>query len=47
MTDDILFWVFGVELGMIDCSINSMEQLRNEVNTKFTQQEIDEIIANH
>lgn len=47
MTDDVLFWVFGVELGMIDCSIHSMEQLRNEVNAKFTQQEIDEIITNY
>lgn len=47
MTDDVLFWVFGVELGMIDCSIHSIEQLRNEVNTKFTQQEIDEIITNY
>lgn len=47
MTDNVLFWVFGVELGMIDCSIHSMEQLRNEVNAKFTQQEIDEIIANY
>lgn len=47
MTDDVLFWVFSVELGMIDSSIHSMEQLRNEVNAKFTQQEIDEIITNY
>lgn len=47
MTDDVLFWVFGVELGMIDCSIHTIEELRKEVNARFTEEEINQIVEQY
>lgn len=41
--EDVLFWLFGVELGYIDCSINSMEDLANAVDSHHTKEEILEI----
>ena len=43
--EDILFWLFGVELGYIDCSINSMEDLANAVDSHHTKEEIEEIVS--
>ena len=43
ISEDVLFWLFGVELGYIDCSINSMEDLANAVESHHTKEEILEI----
>ena len=33
--NDTLFWVFGVELGMIDCSIHNMNELCEQVVNNY------------
>ena len=44
--NDTLFWVFGVELGMIDCSIRSIDELREQVVNNYTEEEIENIVNN-
>ena len=44
ISDDALFWVFGVELGIIDCSIKTIDDLRQFVNEHYTQEQVDEIM---
>lgn len=44
ISEDVLFWLFGVELGYIDGSINSMEDLANAVESHHTKEEILEIV---
>ena len=43
ISGDTLFWLFGVELGIIDASIHSMEDLEAEVDRLYTKQEIQEM----
>ena len=44
--NDTLFRVFGVELGMIDCSIHSMDELCEQVVNNYTKEEIKNIVNN-
>lgn len=46
LDNDTLFWVFGVELGMIDCSIHSIDELREQVVNNYTEEEIENIVNN-
>lgn len=46
LDNDTLFWVFGVELGMIDCSIYSMDELREQVINNYSEEEIENIVNN-
>ena len=41
-----LFWLFGVELGMADCSIASMDDLEAAVDAAYSEQEIIDLIFN-
>lgn len=44
---DTLFWFFGIEQGMIDCSIHTIDELEKAVDNKFTEEQIHlEIINN-
>lgn len=43
ISEDVLFWLFGVELGYIDCGVNSMEDLANAVDSHHTKKEIIEM----
>jgi len=44
ISEDVLFWLFGVQLGYIDTRIISMQDLANEVDRLHTKEEILEII---
>ena len=46
ISKDTLFWLFGVEMGMVDCSIHSMEDLEDEVNKNYTKQQINDLTLN-
>ena len=41
-----LFWLFGVEFGMVDCSINSMDELEAAVDATYTEQQIIDLTLN-
>lgn len=41
-----LFWLFGIEFGMIDCSINSMDDLEAAVDAAYSEQEIIDLALN-
>lgn len=45
ISEDSLFWVFGVELGIIDCSISSLKELEEYVDSHYTEQQILDIIS--
>ena len=40
ISEETLFWLFGVELGIIDCSIQSLTDLKQFVDQHYTKQEI-------
>lgn len=40
ITEDVLFWHFGVELGFIDASIHSLEDLEKELDRLYSAEEI-------
>ena len=40
ITEDALFWHFGVELGFIDASINSLSDLEQELDRLYSAEEI-------
>lgn len=45
VSEDVLFWFFGVEIGFIDTSIHSMEDLEKAVDKAYpTKEAIEEII---
>lgn len=46
ISKDVLFWLFGVELGIIDCSIKSLEDLEQYVDQHYTKQEIIDLTLN-
>lgn len=33
MSDDVVYWLFGIECGMIECGVNSMQDLRNAIDS--------------
>lgn len=39
-SEETLFWLFGVELGIIDCLIQSLTDLEQFVDQHYTKQEI-------
>lgn len=41
-----LFWLFGIEFGMVDCSINSMDDLEAAVDAAYSEQEIIDLVLN-
>lgn len=41
-----LFWLFGIELGIIDCSIESINDLEQYVDQHYTKQEIIDLTLN-
>lgn len=43
---DTLFWLFGVELGCIDCSIHSLDALADYVDKHYTKQQIIDLTLN-
>jgi hypothetical protein len=40
ISEETLFWLFGVELGIIDCSIQSLTYLEQFVDQYYTKQQI-------
>lgn len=44
ISKDTLFWLFGVELGIIDCSISSLEELEKHVDEHYTVQQINDLV---
>lgn len=40
ISEETLFWLFGVELGIIDCSIQSLTYLEQFVDQHYTKQQI-------
>ena len=46
ISDDALFWLFGVELGAIDCSIHSLDELADYVDKHYTKQQIIDLTLN-
>lgn len=44
INEDTLFWIFGVELGYIDCKTNSLQDIADEVDRLHTKEEILDII---
>jgi hypothetical protein len=40
ISEETLFWLFGVELGIIDCSIQSLTDLEQFVDQHYTKQQI-------
>lgn len=40
ISEETLFWLFGVEFGIIDCSIQSLTDLEQFVDQHYTKQEI-------
>lgn len=46
ITKDTLFWLFGVEMGIIDCSIHSMDDLEAKVDKHYTKQQIIDLTLN-
>lgn len=46
ISEDEMFWLFGVEFGMIDCSINSMDDLEKLVDKQYTKQQIIDLTLN-
>lgn len=45
VSGDVLFWFFGVEIGFIDASIHSMEDLEKAVDKAYpTKEDIENII---
>lgn len=45
VSEDVLFWFFGVEIGFIDASIHSMEDLEKAVDKAYpTKEDIEDII---
>lgn len=33
MSDDVVYWLFGIECGMIECGISSIQDLRNAIDS--------------
>lgn len=46
ISEDIMFWLFGVEFGMIDCSVKSMDDLEKLVDKQYTKQQIIDLTLN-
>lgn len=46
ISEQTLFWLFGVELGIIDCSIDSLIKLEEYVDKHYTKQEIIDLTLN-
>nr|DAR28972.1 MAG TPA: hypothetical protein [Crassvirales sp.] len=46
ISEQTLFWLFGVELGIIDCSIDSLTKLEEYVDQHYTKQEIIDLTLN-
>lgn len=46
ISGDELFWLFGVEMGIIDCSIHSYDDLEKFVDEHYTEQEIRDLVLN-
>lgn len=46
ISKESLFWLFGVELGMIDCSVSSLKELEQYVDEMYTKQEIVDLTLN-
>jgi hypothetical protein len=40
ISEETLFWLFGVEFGIIDCSIQSLTDLEQFVDQHYTKQQI-------
>lgn len=40
ISEETLFWLFGVEFGIIDCSIQSLTDLEQFVDQYYTKQQI-------
>lgn len=40
ISEETLFWLFGVEFGIIDCSIQSLTDLEQFVDQHYKKQEI-------
>lgn len=41
-----LFWLFGVEMGFVDCSISNMDDLEAAVDAAYTKQQIIDLTLN-
>lgn len=41
-----LFWLFGVEMGFVDCSVSNMDDLEAAVDAAYSEQEIIDLIFN-
>lgn len=46
ISKESLFWLFGVELGIIDCSIHSLKELEEYVDNHYTEQQIIDLTLN-
>lgn len=47
LSKDAMFWIFGVEMGMIDCSIKTMDDLEKYIDDSYTKEQIQEIEYNY
>lgn len=46
ISKESLVWLFGIELGIIDCSIHSVDELEQYVDTHYTKQQITDLTLN-
>ena len=46
ISEESLLWLFGIEFGMIDCSIHSIDELEQYVDTHYTKQQIIDLTLN-
>jgi hypothetical protein len=46
ISEESLMWLFGIELGIIDASIHSIDELEQYVDTHYTKQQITDLTLN-
>lgn len=46
ISKESLVWLFGIELGIIDCAIHSIDELEQYVDTHYTKQQIIDLTLN-
>lgn len=46
ISEESLVWLFGIELGIIDYSIHSIDELERYVDTHYTKQQIIDLMLN-
>lgn len=46
ISEESLIWLFGIEFGIIDASIHSVDELEQYVDTHYTKQQIIDLTLN-